>query len=61
MKRAKVFDVPQLTKAFIRGKVGDKFFVEQSDNKRVYSCATHAGRQISMRKFRDGFKATILE
>jgi hypothetical protein len=72
MMRTHVFNDEQLTTAFKRAKVGDKFLVvgpvgmdgkrhPRSEQNRAYSCASCAGRQIVMRKYRDGWKATILE
>jgi hypothetical protein len=68
MMRTHVFTAEELTTAFKRAKVGDKFLVaakegksRESEQNRVYSCASCAGRQIVMRKYRDGWKATILE
>jgi hypothetical protein len=67
MKRTYVFDNAQLTEAFSRSKIGDKFYVtDATDNKRseqnrVYACATVAKKQLAMRKFREGWKATVIE
>jgi hypothetical protein len=68
MKRTRVFDNAQLVDAFTRSKIGDKFYVvslgamdKRSEQNRVYACATVAKKQLAMRKFRDGWKATVIE
>lgn len=67
MMRTHVFNAEELTTAFKRAKVGDQFMVvgkklhDRSEQNRAYSCAACAGRPLVMRKYRDGWKATILE
>jgi hypothetical protein len=62
MKRTKVFNDEQLNEAFRRSKVGDKFYViGEVEQKRCYAAAKFAGRKISMRLFREGWKATVFE
>ena len=69
MIRTSVLADMLLTEAFGRANIGDKFFVgsrngqtrDKSEQNRAYSCASCAGRQITMRKFRDGWKATVIE
>ena len=63
MKRTNVFDEPTLTRVFQQAKTGERFRIkDNAERKRVYRCASCAGRVIATRKLKDGqFKATIIE
>jgi len=62
MKRTHVFTNEQLTDALKRDTLGGKYFVkDKNEQSRAYACASCAGRQLAMRKFRDGWKATVIE
>lgn len=61
MKRTKVFGNSDLNEAFRRAALGDTFYVIGIDEqKRAYAAAKFAGRQLSMRRFREGWKATVI-
>jgi hypothetical protein len=61
MKRTRGFNDEQLNEAFRRAKLGDTFYViGESEQKRCYAAAKFAGRQLSMRRFRGGWKATVI-
>jgi len=62
MMRTKVLDAAQLTDAFRRSKVGDKFLAgNENEQKRAFNCAACAGRQIATRKIKAGWKVTVIE
>jgi hypothetical protein len=63
MKRTQVFDEAELTRVLQQAKRGEQFRIKDAaERKRVYQCATCAGRQISTRHIKDGeFKATVIE
>lgn len=70
MKRSHVFTDQQLTEIFKRASLGEKLYVvridggeasNKAEQNRVYQAASFAGRQIAMRKFREGWKATVIE
>lgn len=69
MMRTCVFTDEQLEEAFRRAKPLDKFHVlpkylngnPKSEQNRVYKAASAAKRQITMRVFRRGWKATVIE
>ena len=63
MKRSTALNDEQLTEAFRRAAIGEQFYVmgNKSEQNRAYSCAGCVGRQIAMRKFRQGWKATVIK
>lgn len=62
MKHCKPLSSEQLTEAFRKAKFADTFFMlGEDERKRAFNCAAYAGRKIATRKFKDGFRATVVE